>query len=354
MANEFYKKTASKIPKGGAVILFAAALAFVAISNLSLSARYEDLKRKAFEKEKAMEETNKNLMAQQARIGEVVKEIADIRNQFSSQIKTTQEKADKIKISLDEKTKNLENKITENENRIQAKGETSEKKISDLESKLSRMPNELVSVIKEWRPKVAKITCEWRSRSGSRYLSSGGSGFIFSELSSSGSRTWALTNKHVFIIDGNAPSVCSVKLPDDSSVYTMEFSEDTFRTFSDLDIGLIEIKNPNNYAKQIASTKAEPFCRYTASIGEKMAILGYPGIGNQNDITATEGIISGYDGDYYITSAKIEMGNSGGIAVSTENNCILGIPTFVKAGKLETLGRILINKKMFEAWGIPF
>ncbi|KKR76010.1 MAG: hypothetical protein UU20_C0036G0011, partial [Parcubacteria group bacterium GW2011_GWE2_40_8] len=58
--------------------------------------------------------------------------------------------------------------------------------------------------------------------------------------------------------------------------------------------------------------------------------------------------------DYYVTSAKIEFGNSGGIAVSTKNNCILGIPTFVKAGQIETLGRVLSTEAMFEAWGISF
>ncbi len=78
-----------------------------------------------------------------------------------------------------------------------------------------------------------------------------------------------------------------------------------------------------------------------APIGGKVIILGYPGIGSPEGITATEGIISGYDGDYYITSAKIEHGNSGGVAVLVNNNCYLGMPTFVAVGTIESLGRIL-------------
>nr|MDQ3014484.1 hypothetical protein [bacterium] len=59
------------------------------------------------------------------------------------------------------------------------------------------------------------------------------------------------------------------------------------------------------------------------------------------DVTATEGIISGYEGNYYITSAKIEQGNSGGAAISLRDNCFLGIPTLTLVGKVESLGRIL-------------
>jgi S1-C subfamily serine protease len=58
-------------------------------------------------------------------------------------------------------------------------------------------------------------------------------------------------------------------------------------------------------------------------------------------LTATDGIISGYAGDYYITSAKIERGNSGGPAILIKGKCLLGIPTFVTVGSLEALGRVL-------------
>jgi len=74
--------------------------------------------------------------------------------------------------------------------------------------------------------------------------------------------------------------------------------------------------------------------------------LGYPGIGGNNDITATEGIISSYDGDYYITSAKIEHGNSGGIAILIKDNCFLGIPSYAEAGEIESMGRILDGSKV--------
>ena len=83
------------------------------------------------------------------------------------------------------------------------------------------------------------------------------------------------------------------------------------------------------------------FCSSVPDIGDEVVILGYPAIGASSGITATDGIISGYDGDYYVTSAKVNSGNSGGIAVDLKNDCNLGIPTLVDAGSLESLARIL-------------
>ena len=76
-------------------------------------------------------------------------------------------------------------------------------------------------------------------------------------------------------------------------------------------------------------------------IGDQVVILGYPSVGAEEGITATEGIVSGIDDDYYVTSAKIEQGNSGGAAILVKNNCLLGLPTLVVAGKIESLARIL-------------
>jgi hypothetical protein len=52
-------------------------------------------------------------------------------------------------------------------------------------------------------------------------------------------------------------------------------------------------------------------------------------------------VISGYEEGLYLTSAKVERGNSGGAAIDVNNNCYLGIPTFVTVGSFESLARIL-------------
>jgi len=92
-------------------------------------------------------------------------------------------------------------------------------------------------------------------------------------------------------------------------------------------------------------------------IGEDLVVLGFPdvsgigipGIESTAKFTATEGIISEKinNSDYYFnTSAKIEYGNSGGGAFLKSSGCLAGLPTFVRAGELESLGRILNTNKL--------
>lgn len=206
------------------------------------------------------------------------------------------------------------------------KGEPSTPKLSD--------------VIKKWRPIVAYIECDFRDTNTSKlYSQVSGSGVV---IDFGDGQITVITNKHVIAdSSGYQPSVCRVKLPDDNNIFTVQGKD--ISGYKTIDIGLININNPNKYIKDLTSISVSPLklCKQKPSVGESILILGYPGIGSQTDVTATEGIISGYDESYFITSAKIEHGNSGGIAVLLKSDCYLGIPTGVVAGELESLGRIL-------------
>lgn len=92
-------------------------------------------------------------------------------------------------------------------------------------------------------------------------------------------------------------------------------------------------------------------------IGEDLIVLGFPDVsgigipalGSTAKFTATEGIISekiSSSGYYFNTSAKIESGNSGGGAFLKNSGCLAGVPTFVRRGELESLGRILNTNKL--------
>lgn len=92
-------------------------------------------------------------------------------------------------------------------------------------------------------------------------------------------------------------------------------------------------------------------------IGEDLIVLGFPDVsglgipalGSTAKFTATEGIISesiSSSGYYFNTSAKIEYGSSGGGAFLKNSGCLAGLPTFVRAGELESLGRILNANKL--------
>jgi hypothetical protein len=62
----------------------------------------------------------------------------------------------------------------------------------------------------------------------------------------------------------------------------------------------------------------------------------------KRNLILTEGIISGKSKNGYFTTAKIDTGNSGGLAVAKEDGemCIVGIPTWVSVGELDSLGII--------------
>lgn len=192
---------------------------------------------------------------------------------------------------------------------------------------------DLASIIAEWRPRTAYLECHFDLVG----IIQGGSGFLITYNNS----VLLSTNAHVATMDvageTYAADYCNVSIPNDTQIVTVKGVHKPSNASADY-VGFI-VTNPSALMKGLKTT--ESICKTKASIGDEVVIVGYPSIGSLTDVTATEGIISGYDGEYYITSAKIEHGNSGGIAVLVKDDCNLGIPTAVVAGSLESLGRIL-------------
>ena len=75
------------------------------------------------------------------------------------------------------------------------------------------------------------------------------------------------------------------------------------------------------------------------NLGDKLYVIGFPYTGGDT-VTITEGIISGFDGRYVKTSAKIEHGNSGGLAIHA-SGCSIGIASAANVGTTESLGLII-------------
>lgn len=85
----------------------------------------------------------------------------------------------------------------------------------------------------------------------------------------------------------------------------------------------------------------------TLSLGDYVAIAGYPEIG-AGTWNFTEGIISGRVGNFVLkTDAKIDSGNSGGAALNSINN-LVGIPTWTMSGEAESMGYIIGIDAVFE------
>lgn len=103
------------------------------------------------------------------------------------------------------------------------------------------------------------------------------------------------------------------------------------------------------YPNKFPVFKGNDYCQEEyVRLGEEVRIFGYPSYSGGTSLTITEGVVSSFPGDGLImTSAKIDAGNSGGLAID-KNGCMLGIPSSVSKGDYESLGIIismdLINK----------
>lgn len=215
-------------------------------------------------------------------------------------------------------------------------------------------PN-FTSIVNQWRPRIAYIECEWRGPSG--LISSASGSGVLGPKTSIGTY-YIMTNKHVVgdkDNNYNPATRCDIWLPDVGNVYTvtadldrMTMDEISFDPIYDYGNILIDKATPKIIST--ANNNKYSACETRADIGEEVLILGYPGIGSFNDITVTEGVISGYEDGYYITSAKVEQGNSGGAAILVKDSCYLGIPSFAYTGKIESLARILDLSSSAPIW----
>ncbi|MEA3463864.1 MAG: hypothetical protein U9R14_02215 [Patescibacteria group bacterium] len=99
---------------------------------------------------------------------------------------------------------------------------------------------------------------------------------------------------------------------------------------------------------------ADDYILSSSFVGRMSGVISEEDIDEYNksrNLIVTEGIISGKSENGYFTTAKIDTGNSGGIAVAKENGkiCIVGIPTWISVGELDNLGIIQPIKNIYKA-----
>ena len=272
------------------------------------------------------------------------KELEKIKEDLNIAQKGLDKKTKDLEKTITAETKNLGDMIKQAEMKSaavesarKAQEESAQNKISALEEKISQTKTySLSSIISDWRPLIANVECQFRySDTGRLYQKSSGSGIA---IKFENTPSAILTNKHVLTdSNGYGADSCSAKLLDSDETLS---SSDIRSSAKEYDLGYIYINNPSDYFKNLTSN-FPALCSQKPSLGDEIVVLGYPSIGSKNGLTATEGIVSGFDGNHFITSAKVEQGNSGGAAILLKDNCLLGIPTFVTLGKVESLARIL-------------
>lgn len=240
---------------------------------------------------------------------------------------------------------NLSNTNEQSQNNSQqAEIDALNKQITELRNKQKNIPisqkKDLPTIISEWNSNVVLIVCKFDNGNVDF-----GSGFL---IRNTAGETEVITNKHVLTYDtpGEAATSCAVRIPGDgNNIYTAYNSQtidnNPIRGNTDFDSGSIIITGGDAYFNSVAD-KNLPICQQQGQTGDSVIVLGYPDYAGQfENPTATQGIISGYANPYYTTSAQIEAGNSGGVAINPDKDCYIGIPSAVQMGKYANLGRIL-------------
>lgn len=274
-------------------------------------------------------------------------------------IRTTSQQLQETKNKLNDVASSTTKKLTEQEQELSQK--TSQ--IAKLESDLKNTANSSVNssnvssdALSSLSPSVVKIVCYSDSYGENLQM---GSGVLYHSDSGNPSTYFVETNFHVIqTSDGSSPSCAIAVYPNyRNSLNYLVYKTTGYKTYKygvDFAYLIPQIADSENagtisdlgkYAKNLTSNT---YCKST-SIGDHISILGYPSVGGSS-LTATDGIISGFEYDsgtrFIKTSAKIEHGNSGGVAIK-DSGCILGIPTFVETGSAESIGRILDLNDLF-------
>ncbi|OGD43008.1 hypothetical protein A3I82_01580 [Candidatus Azambacteria bacterium RIFCSPLOWO2_02_FULL_42_10] len=200
-------------------------------------------------------------------------------------------------------------------------------------------------IIAEWSPRVVFVRCFWKNAdTGQLYRTVMGSGTLFN-FDTIGFNI--LTNKHVLADEEEyRPTYCGILFLSAGKDFIVERENIHFATKEySQDIGWITLLSEDPFFSKFTPKNPKICDLSDVGIGDDILVLGYPAIGSQRSITATKGIISGIDGNYYLTDAKIDHGNSGGAAILTKSDCYFGIPTSSMVGEIESIGRIL-------RWGV--
>lgn len=194
---------------------------------------------------------------------------------------------------------------------------------------------DLPRIVSEWRPRIVYLVCEWGEDGEIKKI---GSGVAFVE----GKQVLLHTNNHVIWEEGfGEADSCTATFPDEKKKFDAVLVP---VPSNGPDLGILRLEVSASIFDNLKNNKVRELCPQKAEIGDRMIVMGYPLIGSTEDITVTEGIISGFEEDYFVISAKVDEGNSGGAAILVKDDCYLGIPTFVKRGELESLARILDGK----------
>jgi len=262
---------------------------------------------------------------------------------YQTQVETSSQELSKLQGQLQKVQKSTGESLTElrEENEeLRSEGEELKTTIRSVSSNSQRQQlsstNELSQdLLNKIMPRIVKVRCV-KSDGVSE-----GSGTI--QAPAGGSTQWSVyTNLHVTGLN----NYCTVVLPTGVDfVPTKTYSASlvgngSYSYYPDIDFAVLRVSN----ATELFSEFPLPACGVAdIKIGDRVTVFGYPNFGGDS-LTVTDGIVSGIEytayGPIYKTSAKIDRGNSGGLAIDNNSKCGIGIPTWATSGAFDGLGYI--------------
>lgn len=266
----------------------------------------------------------------------IEQDLADI----TGELQTTSVSLEQAQLALDtiiENNQELQEKLAlaqENRENTERVLSQTREQVGELEVELDGKIGEeqLSALVQEWEPRIARIECVFRNNDGGTSRSNASAVSVLRQ-----GEVQFITNKHVLVQKGHSLVNCELAVPGIGDGLRVEPESAEFS--GTLDIAYVTLSDQP--AELVAEASGVRVCSEPPSFGSRVLILGYPATGSKSGITATDGILSGFEENYYITSAKIERGNSGGAAVLVKEGCFIGLPTLVVVGQVESLARIL-------------
>ena len=226
---------------------------------------------------------------------------------------------------------------------------TLQNELESFQNSTEAVEKSFVTNVNKIAPSVVELVCRGDAKGDLQQ----GSGVLYSSGLAK-EPYFVQTNLHVVApTDGSASSCVIAVYPDytNPSLYFVFQSSGLQQPISTADLAFVvpQIITTNAHAGSVAdleqyslNVSSASFCS-NQKVGDHLSVLGYPAVGGST-LTVTDGIIAGFETDngfqFVKTSAKIDHGNSGGIAIE-DSGCVLGIPTYIDADANGSIGRIL-------------
>ncbi len=203
-------------------------------------------------------------------------------------------------------------------------------------------------------PGVGNVVC-WSSNNGNIHWSTAGSGSLWQF----DNQNYVLTNQHVVQNQNFCRFfVANPQKPTSWIPYDLNLENNkSWNSYTDIAvIALIPTPANATYPEEKLDYKISTlrYCPSSIAQGSPVIVVGYPAyttdqIAGTGLRTVSDGIIASVaqaqyplpDNDYYV-SAKMDSGNSGGVAFSKDENglCLLGVPTWISLGNYTSEGKI--------------